>query len=281
MKLPLEAITMLRRPHRRTIDQNDLDLLAADMQRVGLLQPIAVRALPDGRYELIAGRRRLAAAAQLGWPEIEAHVIAWAGSADVPALSENVRRTNLSPVEESDVVQALHTDEAWSIAEICERTGHGTSWVQDRLAVAAMPETFKKALHARKVGIGAAMMLLRIEDREYRDYLLHIATINGATAVQAEAWWLDWKARKQLTNPDGGPEVIPQPPPWAPPPPQPCGLCREPVARETIILLRICPACQADVLRAHAEAEAAQITTNGTERRADVEAPAANPRPAS
>lgn len=250
MLIPISAIADLRAKNRRGVDEYALEQLIASIQAHGLIQPIAVREIVPGTYELMAGARRILAHQRLGLTEIEANVMTYKGKVLPVALAENVRRLNLSPVEESDIVQSMHDEAGMSIADICDETRHGTSWVQDRLAVSKMPEKFKAALHAKALSIGAAMQLLLIDDAEYRDYLLHIAKTNGATIHQCEAWLLDYQARKRLTNPDGTYTEIPQPPPLTSGPPQPCAFCDELIDRETIILVRVCRTCLDDLQRA-------------------------------
>lgn len=173
MKIPLAKIKLLRQHLRRDLDPEQLRSLAADMQRHGQIQPIAVRKLDDDEWELIAGRRRLEAAKLLNWSDIEGHELTWEDKAELPALAENLKRTQLTPLEEADSVLWMHTEGNMSIGEIAEKTGHGTSWVQDRLAVGNLPENLKQAVHARTLSISAALLLSEITDTDYRDYLLH------------------------------------------------------------------------------------------------------------
>lgn len=256
MKVLISQIKILRQHLRRDIDAEQLRFLAEDMARPhGQLQPIAIRPLDDNTYELIAGRRRLEAARLLGWAEIEAHLISYDGLAEIPALAENIKRSQLTPLEEADVVGYMHVEQQLSIGDIAERTGHGTSWVQDRLALSRYPDNFKLAVHRRRLSIGAAGLMLQITDTEYRDYLLHIAETNGATIHQAQAWVLDWTARQKMLGRDGWAGPIPQPPPPTSPQRQPCFFCDEQLEAELVILIRVCRGCYSEAVNAKRNAE--------------------------
>lgn len=243
MKIPIDAITIDRQLLRRALDPEALAALAADFVENGQIQPIAVERTGPASWRLVAGRRRLHAAKLLDWTDIEAHEIVVKSLAEIPALAENLKRSQLSPLEEADTVHWMHTEGQMSINDIADRTGHGNNWVQDRLELANMPENVKDAVHRRKISIGAAGMLCRITQLDYRDYLLHIAVTNGATVHQAESWWLDWTARMRMQGDTGNGLPIPQPPPAPPPPRQPCFGCDQQTDAEMIVLLRFCRAC--------------------------------------
>lgn len=243
MRIEIETITLTRQLLRRELDQNALLELAEDIKRHGQIQPIAVRRTGENTWQLVAGRRRLEAVKLLGHTSIEAHELIWPGLAELPALAENIRRKNLSPLEEADIVTWMHEKAHMPIAEIAEKTGHGTSWVQDRLAVGNLPEELKQALHEGYLRISAAFMLARIDDQQYRAYLLHVAKVSGCTTNQAEAWWLDWQARTNLTRQVNFDGTIPQPPPLPPPPPFLCFLCREKHPRDNALVVTICCHC--------------------------------------
>jgi len=242
-KANIDQIVILRRYLRHTIDPEHLRSLAESIEKEGLLQPIVLRPLDNGMLELIAGRRRLEAAKLLAWQEIEYSPYTKNRRAELPAFAENLKRDQMTPLEEAELVAILHTDENMSIAAIAEETGHGTSWVQDRLAVGNLPAELKEALHAGYFRISAALILSRITDQPYRQYLTHIAKVSGCTANQAEAWWLDWTARQKLTHQDDYDGVIPQPLPHLAPPPMHCFLCSEQKPRDVAVVVTICSDC--------------------------------------
>lgn len=271
MKIPLEKIRLIRPEHRLSLDPEALRSLAADLKENAQIQPIAVRPLQTGEWELIAGRRRVEAARLNGWTEIEAYQPESESSAEMLALSENVKRADISALEESIIIQRFHVDLNMSIGEIAERTGHGHEWVQRRLEVAAFPEDVKKALHEKILSVSAAAFLAQVDDTEYRTWLLHCSKINGCTMHQAEAWWMDYNARNKMAATDGEHPNYAEPPPLPSRPLQPCFLCENHVDPAYAIVVRICPIC----LKAVQEEK--QKAPNPTERPQE-QIPPADPR---
>ena len=249
MQIPIDQIFDRRKVNRRGIDPEHVRALAEDFQRNGQLQPIAVRRADDGTWDLVAGRNRLEAAKALAWTEISAHDTGIKSGVEAAALAENVKRANLSPVEESDQLVYMQQELDLSIGALAELTGHGNSWVQDRLALASYPDNIKQSLHERKISLGAANMLMLIENQEHRDWCLHLARVNGATVHQCEAWYLDWKSREALLNPPGYDGQRPQP---LPPPTSPifaCFLCETRLPSDELLVMRVCIGCHDDVQR--------------------------------
>lgn len=235
---------------REDVTIESVHTLAEDIKMRGLLQAIVVRPRQGGGYRLVAGRRRLTAAKSLDWITIPARILDEGDIDEIDALAENLMRLQMNPLEEAMAVKMLHEDKGLSIAQIREQTNHGTSWVQDRLMLANMPELFQKAVAKRKVSISAAALLLQIEDTEYRDYLLKIAEINGATVNQVEAWLMDYEARRRLIDPTGEGLSIPHPPYPPSDPPVICTLCDQQTPHSTSTLIRACPECHGAVAAA-------------------------------
>lgn len=198
-------------PLRKTVDPEYVRQLAGSIVADGLLQAIVVYERIGGGYSLTAGRQRLEAAKLLGWETIPARIQDPPPITEIPALAENIFRRQMSPVEEAEVVAFLHEEKNLSIGQIVERTRHGTSWVQDRLALRRLPDLLKDAVHHKHISISAAMMLALIEDIPLRDWYIHLAQVNGATVSQCEAWYQLWKAGQTLTQGGAPSETVPRP----------------------------------------------------------------------
>lgn len=265
MKVEVDKIELLREALRFELNPEETQILADDMARQGQIQPIAVKQIDGERWELVAGRRRWEAAKLLGWKEIEAFEGEYREGILIAAAAENIRRKQLSPLEESAYVEKLHTDGNMSIGAIVEATGHGTSWVQDRLAAAKLPELLKEGLHKGWFKLGAAMILSKITDLAQLEYYVHCARVSGCTAQTAEAWWLDWEARSR-GNPDNSfPGTIPQPLPLPDPPPIHCFLCREKKPRVDAVVVTICIECCQEVDRAVKQSMVENMTAQTAE----------------
>lgn len=133
-RLPVEAIVRSPFQPRREFAAAELDSLATSLSRHGMLQPIVVRPLAAGRYELVAGERRWRAAQRAGWSEIPAAVRALtdAQAAEL-AIVENLQRQNLGPIELAHAIERLIADLALTHEEVAATLGVERSTVSNWL----------------------------------------------------------------------------------------------------------------------------------------------------
>lgn len=136
--LPLAQVRPNPDQPRKTFREAELRELAASMAEHGLLQPIAVRPMADGSYQVIAGERRYRAAGLLGWERIPALVRGDVEECDVAVLAvmENCARANMRPLETARAFAALleaHVD--WTPSEVARRTGKSAQTVAKYLAL--------------------------------------------------------------------------------------------------------------------------------------------------
>lgn len=123
---------------RRRIDDDGLDSLARSIEEVGLLQPIMVRPLGNGRYELLAGARRLRAMQALGRAGMPA-VPVTNESAAVLSLVENMQRQGLDALELAEALQRL-VERGWGREALARLVGRSTSWIGDMLGLNRLPD---------------------------------------------------------------------------------------------------------------------------------------------
>jgi ParB family transcriptional regulator, chromosome partitioning protein len=205
--LPLEALLPSPQPRRRF---ENLEPLAQSIREKGVLQPLLVRPLGDGRYAIVAGERRYRAAKMAGLTEVPVRVL------DLPekearllALVENLQREDLNPYEETlgvlellsedlgktreEVVALLHrmrdeargkvpqnvlgNPEARRVEEVFRTLGRMTweSFVQARLPLLGLPEDLRAALEEGALPYTAALELKKVKDPEARARLLEEA----------------------------------------------------------------------------------------------------------
>lgn len=108
--LPLDKIVLPLSQPRRYFDKDKMDSLTESVRSEGILQPILVRPLPDGNYELVAGERRLKAAKNVGLTSILVNVLAISDSeATQYALTENLLREDLNALDEAEAILQLLT----------------------------------------------------------------------------------------------------------------------------------------------------------------------------
>ncbi|GEM_PF-818335 len=173
---------------RSSLNDEYLEMLAKSLDEDGLLHPITVRPLSDGRYELIDGLHRLSAAKRLGWKDIEANVI---DADDLEArflsLKANLVRRSLEPVEEGEVVYRIMVKHGLTEKEVAKRLGVTTKWVSERLAlVLKVPEEVKKMVAEGKLGLGHAVVISKIEEKEKQLKFARLIVREGWSVKEAE-----------------------------------------------------------------------------------------------
>ncbi len=149
---------------RREFDEAELESLASSIREHGLLQPVAVRRV-DGRYQLIAGERRLRAAIKAGWAEVPAHVIE-ADDRQVAELAivENLQRKDLNPLEKAASFQQYLERYGCTQEELAGRLTIDRSTVANLIRLLELPETVQDSLRKGTITAGHARALLPLGD---------------------------------------------------------------------------------------------------------------------
>ena len=162
--LPLDLIERGRFQPRRDFDPEGLRELADSISAQGVIQPIVVRALAGGRYEILAGERRWRASQQAGLGEIPV-VIREADdqSAMAIALIENIQRADLNPLEEASALQRLLGEFGLTHAQIAEAIGRSRASVTNLLRLLELNDDVKRALERGQLEMGHARALLGIK----------------------------------------------------------------------------------------------------------------------
>jgi ParB family chromosome partitioning protein len=153
---------------RKEFDPQELAELESSLRASGLLNPITVRPVPGTEgYELIAGERRLRAAARIGWTEIPAVIKQIDDRMLLTlALVENLQRADLNPIEEAEGYRHLMQDFSLTQAEVAEATGRERSTVANILRLLQLPASVRNMVHQRQLTLGHARALLTLEDEQ-------------------------------------------------------------------------------------------------------------------
>ena len=190
LRLEVSQIRPNPRQPRHSFDEAGLDELARSMRMQGLLQPVVVRPLQDGRFELIAGERRWRAAQRAGIHQIPAVV------RDVPdekllelALIENLQREELNAIEEAEAYRILVDDLELTQNEVAERVGKQRTTVANALRLLNLPEIVKDMVRGRLISMGHARALLALEDAKAIEALAQRVVAEGMSvrAVESQA----------------------------------------------------------------------------------------------
>jgi len=167
LEIDIEAIQPAHRQARQLFDQDKLTGLAASIKEHGVIQPVLVRQLADGGYELIAGERRWRACKSLGYKTIPAFVKDYPDrEAAAASLIENIQREDLNPLEEAAAYHRLMADFALTQEEVSGRVGKSRPFVANMLRLLVLPEEIRELITAGRLSAGHARALLAIADKE-------------------------------------------------------------------------------------------------------------------
>ena len=168
-EIAIELIEPNPNQPRTNFKKEDLEELAESIKRNGLLQPILVRRLEGGTYQIIAGERRWQACKQLGLKTVPAHVRdAGDDEAIMLALVENIQRSDLNPIEEAYGYRRMMERGAMTQAEVAQAVSKGRSTIANALRLLELPEDAQQLLFEEKITAGHARAILSIPDREGR-----------------------------------------------------------------------------------------------------------------
>jgi ParB family chromosome partitioning protein len=171
---------------RRQFDDEALAALADSIRRHGLLQPLVVRRIA-GRYELIAGERRLRAAMRAGLDKVPV-IVREARSEDrlELALIENLQRENLTPLEEAEAYRHLIDEHGFTQEEIAERVGKSRPAVTNTLRLLNLPDAVKAQLESGELSAGHGRAVLAVEGADEQVHFAREIAARGVTKSEAE-----------------------------------------------------------------------------------------------
>jgi ParB family chromosome partitioning protein len=165
--LPIAKVEPRQGQPRTNFDEEALQELADSIREHGVLQPLTVRDLGGGFYQIIAGERRWRAARLAGLKEVPARVIeADELKATELAMVENLQREDLNPVEEALGYKTLVEEYGLTQEEVARRVGKTRPVVANAMRLLALPESVLKMLETGEISMGAARALLSLEDSE-------------------------------------------------------------------------------------------------------------------
>jgi ParB family chromosome partitioning protein len=184
--LPLDELQPGKYQPRTVMDEAALMALAESIRSQGLMQPILVRPLTSGRYEIIAGERRWRASRLAGLAEVPVLV------RDVPdnaalkmALIENIQREELSPLEEAQGIRRLIDEFSMSHQQAAEAVGRSRPAVSNLLRLLQLTKPVQAMLMERRIEMGHARALVPLKASEQVD-LAHEAERLGLSAREVE-----------------------------------------------------------------------------------------------
>ncbi|MBU0851710.1 MAG: ParB/RepB/Spo0J family partition protein [Gammaproteobacteria bacterium] len=209
-QLPLDVIQRGKYQPRRDIDPVTLDELANSIRTQGVMQPIVVRSIGSGRYEIIAGERRWRASQQAGLDKIPAMVREVSDEAAIAmALIENIQREDLSPIEEAVALQRLQQEFQLTQQQVADAVGKSRVTISNLLRLIALPEEIKTLLSHGDLEMGHARALLGLPADQQVEGARHVVA-RGLTVRQTEALVRQWlsKPESTKTEPKSDPDIV-------------------------------------------------------------------------
>ena len=167
--IPLDRIESNPEQPRMTFVQETIDELAASIREHGVLQPILVRPIRPGTFQLIAGERRWRASRQAGLDTIPALVEEIDDETALEiAIIENLQREDLSPLDEASMYDRMIHQHGYSIRKLAEKLGKDKGYLENRLRLADAPPEVRELVSLRKDTLSHAYELLKVPDPKKR-----------------------------------------------------------------------------------------------------------------
>jgi ParB family chromosome partitioning protein len=194
-KIPINKIQPNPNQPRKHFNNSALVELSTSIKRHGIIQPIVVTPLNNGKYTIIAGERRWRSAEIAGLDKVPALIRSSEELEQLEiALIENVQRVDLSPLEQALSIERLHDQFSLSFETIAKRLGKATSTVNNIVRLLQLPKKAKEALADEKITEGHARAILALKgDEERQEYLLKTIIEQGWNVRQAERFVISIK----------------------------------------------------------------------------------------
>ena len=205
-EIAVGSITPNLRQPRQSFDEDALEELSASITEVGLLQPVVVRKIGDGNYELVMGERRWRACQRAGLEYIPA-IVRETPDTDMlrDALLENLHRQQLDPLEEAAAYQQLLDDFGATHEQLAQKVGRSRPHISNTLRLLNLPPTVQKRLAAGVLSAGHARPLLSLDDPQAQERLAARIVAEGLSVRSVEEIVAlggdkpEKQARKQVT----------------------------------------------------------------------------------
>lgn len=192
-RAPIENLQPNPRNPRRLFSDDELDELAASIRERGIIQPIVVRALKGGNFEIIAGERRWRAAQRAGLHDVPIAVVEANDAQSLEyAIIENVQRADLNPIEEATGYLALMDDFNRTQEEVAQIVGKSRPHIANTIRLLKLSEPVKQLVRSGKISAGHARLLVGQPNAEL---IAHEAIDKGWSVRDLEA-----DMRKDVAN---------------------------------------------------------------------------------
>ena len=184
---PIAAIDPNPRQPRATFEEDALAGLMESISQLGVLQPLLVRSLPGDRFELIAGERRLRAAARAGLESVPVMVVETDDRGSLErAVVENIHRTDLNPLEEAAAYRALIEEGGLTQELLAQRVGKSRAAITNALRLLELPTGLQRMLVERRLTSGHARALMSLDKSPFQERLARRVAEEGLSVRDTE-----------------------------------------------------------------------------------------------
>ena len=187
--VPLTQIIPNRNQPRQEFNPEQMEELTASIKENGILQPLTVRELEGGNFELIAGERRLRAAKDAGLVTVPVYILSVDADVEMMeyALVENIQRVDLKALEKAEGYAILRGKYDLSQDDIAKRVGKSRSAIANALRLLKLPTEIKSSLNSGKISTGHALAILGLR-KSLQMMTLHQKVVREELSVrQTEA----------------------------------------------------------------------------------------------
>ena len=200
-EIPISLIKANRQQPRSVFAEEQLIELRDSIKEFGILQPVILKKEDSGNYMVIAGERRLRAAAMAGLEKVPAIIRdATEEEAGMIALVENIQRENLGYIEEAKAYKCLMEKYGFSQLELSERLGKNQSTISNKIRILNLTDDIQEMLVSNKLTERHARALLRIDNDSIRRVIISKVVRNNFNVKQTEKLVDDYIARKEQTE---------------------------------------------------------------------------------
>ncbi len=195
--ISLDLIDDPAAPMRNEISDASLEDLVLSIKQVGIIEPLVVK-MVKGRYEVIAGHRRLLASKLARIGQVPCYVRkASLEQTEMLKIHENLYRAEISPAEESRHFSYLIDKQKMTPTQIANITGKSASYVSDRLAILEYPDFLKEAMDKKEITFSVAREFARFNDEKQMRTAVYYAKRGGMTQDMARRWVQDHKRSQE------------------------------------------------------------------------------------
>ena len=209
-EVPLDAIAPNPRQPRHSFDDDAIGELAESIRELGILQPLLVRELGSGNYQLVAGERRLRASRLAGLERVPVMSVETDDRGSLErALVENLHREDLNPIEEAEGYRQLIDEASLTQEELGKRLGRSRVTITNALRLLSLPSAIQKLLVEGRISAAHGRALLGLQDNPFQQRLAQRIGAEGISVRETEELVRRYQAMTPSMNKGGRPQTRP------------------------------------------------------------------------